>query len=65
MILTVQMNCVDKPVYNYLSELMQISGGGGGFSSPAPANPRVISAAALWVILAPILYVVKTVQLPE
>jgi hypothetical protein len=38
-ILTVQMNCVDKKVYNYLSELLQISGGGEGFSSPTPANP--------------------------
>ncbi|MEO8961179.1 MAG: DUF4249 domain-containing protein [Ginsengibacter sp.] len=38
-ILTVQMNCVDKEVYNYLSELSQISGGGEGFSSPTPANP--------------------------
>lgn len=38
--LTVQMNCIDNEVYNYFSELMQISGGGGGFSSPAPANPE-------------------------
>ena len=38
--LTVQMNCIDKEVYNYLSELLQIAGGGGGFSSPAPANPE-------------------------
>jgi hypothetical protein len=38
-ILTVQMNCIDKEVYSYLSELLQISGGGGGFSSPTPANP--------------------------
>ena len=38
--LTVQMNCVDKQVYNYLNELQQVSGGGGGgFSSPTPANP--------------------------
>lgn len=38
--LTVQMNCIDKPVYNYLSELLQISGSGrGGFSNPTPANP--------------------------
>ena len=37
--LTVQMNCIDKEVYNYLNELLQISGG-GGFSSPAPANPE-------------------------
>ncbi len=37
---TVQMNCVDKDVFNYLNELLQVSGGGrGGFSSPAPANP--------------------------
>lgn len=38
-ILTVQMNCVDKDVYNYLSELLQVSGGGDGFASPTPANP--------------------------
>ncbi|MEO8822413.1 MAG: DUF4249 domain-containing protein [Ginsengibacter sp.] len=38
--LTVQMNCIDKQVFNYLNELLQISGGGGGFSSPAPANPE-------------------------
>lgn len=37
---TVQMNCVDKNVYNYLNELLQISGYGGGFASPAPANPE-------------------------
>lgn len=38
--LTVQMNCVDKPVYDYLNQLFQISGGGNrGFSSPTPANP--------------------------
>lgn len=45
----VQMKCVDKPVYNYLNELLQISGGGGnGFSSPAPANPTSnISGGAL------------------
>lgn len=46
--LTVQMNCVDKPVYNYLNELQQISGGGSGFSSQAPANPTTnISGGAL------------------
>ncbi len=37
--LTVQMNCIDEPVYNYLNELLQISGSGSGFSSQAPANP--------------------------
>lgn len=36
---TVQMNCIDKPVYNYLNELNQISGSGNAFSSPTPANP--------------------------
>jgi len=47
-ILTVQMNCVDKEVYSYLSELLQISGGGEGFSSPTPANPTSnISGGAL------------------
>lgn len=38
-ILTVQMNCIDQDVYNYFSELLQIAGGGEGFSSPTPANP--------------------------
>ena len=46
--LTVQMNCIDKYVYNYLNELLQISGNGGGFSSPTPANPQSnISGGAL------------------
>jgi hypothetical protein len=65
MTLTVQMNCVDKPVYNYLSELLQISGGGGGFSSPAPANPTSnISGGALGYFSANTMSS-KTVQLPE
>jgi hypothetical protein len=34
------MKCVDKQVFTYLNELLQISGGGSGFSSPAPANPE-------------------------
>lgn len=38
--LRVQMNCIDKQVFTYLNELLQISGNGGGFSSPAPANPE-------------------------
>jgi hypothetical protein len=39
--LTVQMNCIDEKVYTYLSELLQITNGsGGGFGSPAPANPE-------------------------
>lgn len=37
--LTVQMNCIDAPVYNYLVEFLQVSGGAGGFSGPAPTNP--------------------------
>lgn len=37
--LTVQMNCVDKPVYNYLNELLQVSTNGSRFASPSPANP--------------------------
>ena len=37
--LKVQMNCIDKSVFTYLNELLQISGNGGSFSSPAPANP--------------------------
>jgi len=38
-VLKVQMNCIDKAVFTYLNKLLQISGDGGGFSSPAPANP--------------------------
>ena len=46
--LRVQMKCIDEQVYNYLNELSQISGNGGGFSSPAPANPDSnISGGAL------------------
>ena len=46
--LRVQMNCIDKQVFTYLNELLQISGNGGGFSSPAPANPDSnISGGAL------------------
>lgn len=37
--LRVQMNCIDPAVYNYWNELLQISNGGRGFSSPTPANP--------------------------
>jgi hypothetical protein len=37
--LTVQMNCVDKAVYNYLNELLQVSTNASGFTSPSPANP--------------------------
>jgi hypothetical protein len=37
--LTVQMNCVDKAVYNYLNELLQVSTNAPGFASPSPANP--------------------------
>jgi len=47
-VLKVQMNCIDKNVFTYLNELLQISGNGGGFSSPAPANPESnISGGAL------------------
>ena len=46
--LTVQMNCIDKPVYNYLQQLLQISGNGGSFSNPSPTNPTSnISGGAL------------------
>jgi hypothetical protein len=46
--LTVQMNGIDQPVSVYLNELLQISGGSGGFSSPTPANPTSnISGGAL------------------
>lgn len=37
--LRLQMNCIDEAVFNYWNELLQISNGGGGFSSPTPANP--------------------------
>ncbi len=38
--LSIQMNCVDKAVYNYLNELTQVSGSAGsGLSSPTPDNP--------------------------
>lgn len=37
--LRVQMNCIDKAVYNYWNELLQISGSNGNFSSPTPDNP--------------------------
>ena len=36
--LTVQINCTDKNVYNYLNTLSQITNG-NPFQSPAPANP--------------------------
>jgi len=63
-ILTVQMNCVDASVYNYLQELLQISGG-GGFSSPAPDNPTSnISGGALGYFSANTI-ATKTVELPH
>jgi hypothetical protein len=37
--LTVQMKCIDKPVYSFWYELLSISGVGGSFSNPTPANP--------------------------
>lgn len=37
--LTVQMNCVDEDVYNYLNGLLLISGNSGNFTNPSPANP--------------------------
>ena len=46
--LNVQLICIDKAVYTYLNELLQISGNGGGFSSPTPTNPTSnISGGAL------------------
>lgn len=46
--LRVQMKCIDKAVYTYWNELLEISGGGGGFSNPTPANPTSnISGGAL------------------
>jgi hypothetical protein len=33
------MNCVDKAVYDYLDELLQVSTNASGFASPSPANP--------------------------
>lgn len=45
--LKVQMKCIDQAVYTYWDELLEISGG-GGFSSPTPANPTSnISGGAL------------------
>lgn len=47
-VLKVQMNCIDENVYNYFDQLYQISGNGGGFASPTPANPTSnISGGAL------------------
>ncbi len=37
--LTVQMNCVDKAVYNYFNQLLLVSTGSSRFASPSPANP--------------------------
>jgi hypothetical protein len=64
-ILTIQMNCVDKPVYDYLEQLLQISAGGAGFSSPAPANPTSnINGGALGYFSAHTI-TTKSVQLPK
>ena len=39
-LITMQMKCIDKPVYDYFNELIQLSGAGGiGLSSPTPSNP--------------------------
>jgi hypothetical protein len=47
-VLTVEMKCIDKAVYTYWDELLNISGRGPGFSSPTPANPTSnISGGAL------------------
>jgi hypothetical protein len=63
--LTVQMNCIDKPVYNYLQQLLQISGNGGSFSNPSPVNPvSNISGGALGYFSAHTI-TSKTVKLPE
>lgn len=63
--LTVQMNCIDKPVYNYLRQLLQISGNGGGFSNPSPDNPASnISGGTLGYFSANTI-TTKTVKLPE
>ncbi len=46
--LKVQMSCIDENVYNYFDQLYQVSGNGGGFASPTPANPTSnISGGAL------------------
>ena len=38
--LTIQMNSIDKPSYQFFSQLQQVSSGSGsGFSSPTPVNP--------------------------
>jgi len=63
--LTVQLNCIDKPVYNYLQQLLQISGNGGSFSNPSPVNPvSNISGGALGYFSAHTI-TSKTVKLPE
>ena len=62
MTLTVEMNCVDQDVYNYLQQLLQAT---GGFSSPAPANPKSnIVGGALGYFSAHTIST-KTVDLPE
>ena len=64
-ILTVQMNCIDKPVYNYLQQLLQVTGNGGSFSNPSPVNPTSnISDGALGYFSANTI-TAKTVELPE
>lgn len=47
--LTIQMNSIDKPSYQFFSQLQQVSSGSGsGFSSPTPVNPTSnISGGAL------------------
>jgi hypothetical protein len=63
--LTVQMNCIDKPVYNYLQQLLQISSNGGSFSNPSPTNPASnIIGGALGYFSANTI-TTKTVELPE
>jgi hypothetical protein len=47
--LTIQMNSIDKQVYEFFSQLRQVSNGSGsGFSTPTPVNPSSnISGGAL------------------
>jgi Domain of unknown function (DUF4249) len=48
-VVSVEMKCIDKNVYNYINQMLQVSGGGNsGFASPTPDNPVTnISGGAL------------------
>lgn len=38
-VVTVEMNCVDRQVYNYFNTLAQAAGGGNDFNAVSPSNP--------------------------